>query len=134
MPDHTQRAKARPPSNPRVVALFQDAVATVTGKRRLEDFLDLTGLSRGTGGPLWRGEVQRIAPDQANLLVNRLPISMFELLDSFGFNVKPTPAERIPAQLVEAWPRLRPHVQRSLLTLVLERSSEDPDEGERGRP
>lgn len=78
---------------------------------------ELTGLGRQVAGRIVRGEVVRLAPDQANKLVTVLPLTMEQLLEANAYHVAVSPQHRVPPELAKLWPTL-PQATREGIMLI----------------
>lgn len=79
---------------------------------------EITGLGRQVAGRIVRGEVVRLAPDQANKLVAVLPLTMEQLLEANAYNVVVSPQHRVPPELARLWPKLPPATREGILLIA----------------
>lgn len=114
--------------NPVLAALLKDAIARE--RTTIDDLGAATGLGRQAVGRIVRGEVQRLAPEQANELVKHLPLSMASILAACGYHIAVTPPQKLPPEFVSLWPTLPAEVQQGLLALA--RGATKTSDGEAG--
>ena len=103
------------PKIPAVEALLRDALRRAD--MTIDDLGRVTGWKRNAGA-LVRGEVLRIAPEQARELARRLPITQEQLLTAYGFDIALTPERQLPRALAEAWLKLPKKTQEGMLELI----------------
>jgi hypothetical protein len=82
------------------------------------EFGERSRFGRQVAGRIVRGEVQTVAPDQANVIVRVLPITMEQLLEAVGYEIAITPQRRVPQALADAWAECPPDVREGLLQLA----------------
>ncbi|MGI8926779.1 MAG: helix-turn-helix domain-containing protein [Tepidiformaceae bacterium] len=124
MPKPTPRRK---PPNRALAALMRSALdaAGLT----IEELGDRTGFGRQVAGRIVRGEVRRIAPEQANTLVVTLPLTMEQLLATSGYHMAVKGQQRLPQNLVEALLALPPDIQQSVARLARAAANGLPAQG-----
>ena len=124
--------KARPTKvNPRLEKLMRDALKAAVPEMNIQELGKATGFGRNVG-PIVRGEVQRLAPEQANVVVKHLPITMLQLLAAMGYDVPLTSRQTVPDELAEAWNRLDADSRRSLLQIAQAAARGNSGEGAAG--
>lgn len=101
--------------NTRVARLLKDALEAEG--MTIEDLGKATGWGR-MAGTLVRGEVQRIAPEQAAGLARWLPITQEEILAAYGFDIVVTPERRVPLPVAQIWARMPRSVRSSMLAVM----------------
>lgn len=120
-----KRVRAKVPA---VAELLRDALVRAD-KMSIDDLGRVTGWKRNAGA-IVRGEVLRIAPEQARELARWLPITQEQLLLAYGFDIAMTPERQIPKALAEAWVRLPKKMQDAMLELIeMAAKRSDPGEG-----
>jgi transcriptional regulator with XRE-family HTH domain len=77
-------------------------------KLTIQDMVDRTGIKRHVLGPIVRGQVSTIAPEDARQIVQNLPITMEQFLTAAGYEMGLSPQRRLSPTLVDKLARLSP--------------------------
>ena len=120
---------AKPYKNERVAALLRGALDQT--EMTIEELGVTTKLGRGPAGALVRGEVRRIAPEQANELARRLPVTVAQILEAYGYDLSVTKQQRVPRELAESWADLPDSIRSGVLQIVQAAARLHQAEGER---
>ena len=69
----------------------------------LADLCRATGHSRGTLGPLWRGETKRMDPEIVNDVAKAIGVRVEVLLNAAGFDIRITPMRELSETFLADW-------------------------------
>lgn len=114
--------------NARLAALLKAAL--IEGDLTIDELGERSKLGRQATGRIVRGEIQRLAPEQANRIAPHLPITMAQILEACGYNMSATQPQRVAPQLVEAVLKLGPEDRRSILRSARALAAYPPEEPE----
>lgn len=81
--------------NPEVATLLTEALRNADPPMSIEDLGRVTGWHRNAGA-IVRGEVQRLSPEQVNELAARLPVTVEQILATYGYRVSRSTAAIYP--------------------------------------